>query len=308
MDEVEFDTDMHIINADNTKPNELPVISRKDSSGDVEKEDKLRPTEEGEPTIDIMEYEATGKVVSPMDDLEKKKLESADSSSGIQEENIKLLGERDTGFSKPADEKVVDSSKGVETDTQDKGILESFKDWKEKQGTNGKKEFLEKTVIRTPLKKRGHKKTNYASSECGAKVVASNQEAENVAAILNENRDLYMLNPCSCSIWFVIELCEKVRAEMIEIANFELFSSAIENFTIYFSTRYPTRDWENGGAFQGKAERTVQSFNMAEEYYAKFVKVGYFFQTFFMLQHYIICKRNFHMDGGELEVTNKSEN
>ena len=166
------------------------------------------------------------------------------------------------------------SDENHEPETKETGILESFKDWKEKQETKTvKKHVLEKPVIRTSTKKRPNQKTNYASYECGAKVISSNHEAENTGAILNENRDMYMLNPCSCRIWFVVELCEKINAETVEIANYELFSSTPEKFNVYFSTRYPTREWEFGGSFQGKAERNLQSFHIDEKFYAKFIKV-----------------------------------
>ena len=177
------------------------------------------------------------------------------------------------------------SDENQESETKETGILESFKDWKEKQETKTvKKHVLEKPVIRTSTKKRPNQKTNYASYECGAKVISSNQEAENTGAILNENRDMYMLNPCSCRIWFVVELCEKIKAETVEIANYELFSSTPEKFNVYFSTRYPTREWEFGGSFQGKAERNLQSFHIEEKFYAKFIKVCKYFLCFDVLQ------------------------
>lgn len=52
--------------------------------------------------------------------------------------------------------------------------------------------------VSTPKKQNG-KKVNYASKECGAKILASNPEAENVNRILTSNRDDYMINPCTAS-------------------------------------------------------------------------------------------------------------
>ncbi|KAL1279664.1 hypothetical protein QQF64_014264 [Cirrhinus molitorella] len=43
--------------------------------------------------------------------------------------------------------------------------------------------------------------TNYASVECGAKILSSNPEAKSTSAILMENMDMYMLNPCNNKIW-----------------------------------------------------------------------------------------------------------
>ena len=255
-------------------------VRQPEGPGDDNKDaSKLQQANIEELVIDLMKYEVRDKEAvtdnnsggSQADSTVSNNLESV-----MVETDIKINHEKDPVSGETLEEKLTKANEMPESDVPDKGILESFKDWKEKQETNGKKEDVEKSAVRVSIKKRGNKKTNYASSECGAKVIAANPEAENTGAILNENRDFYMLNPCSCNIWFVIELCEKVSAETIEVANFELFSSTMENFKVYFSTRYPTREWEYGGLLQGKAERTVQSYNMAEEYYAKFVKVSCF--------------------------------
>ncbi|KAG8555828.1 hypothetical protein GDO81_017830, partial [Engystomops pustulosus] len=73
-------------------------------------------------------------------------------------------------------------------------------------------------------------RNNYASVECGAKILSANPEAKSTSAILVENMDLYMLNPCSTKIWFVIELCEPIQVKQLDIANYELFSSTPRDF------------------------------------------------------------------------------
>ena len=269
------------------KMNKEPVKLKAEDSTDDRGSLELKVTEGDEPQIDIMKFEVRDKeptVDNNDKDVEANHTTALNSESPKKEKNADLQLEKDATSIDMIELKDTIMS---ESDVQDKGILESFNDWKEKQGTNGKKEDFEKSISRGSVKKRGNKKTNYASSECGAKVIAANPEAENVGAILNENRDFYMLNPCSCSIWFVIELCEKVRVETIEIANFELFSSTMERFNVFFSTRYPTREWEHGGLFHGKAERTIQSYNMAEEYYAKFVKVSRLRSSVWLVYCYI---------------------
>lgn len=66
------------------------------------------------------------------------------------------------------------------------------------------------------------RRRNYSSYECGAKIVAANNEAEGTSRILNELVDEYMLNPCKAKIWFVIELCETVQASQVSLI-FEIF-------------------------------------------------------------------------------------
>ncbi|KAG9483199.1 SUN domain-containing ossification factor isoform X2 [Eleutherodactylus coqui] len=116
-------------------------------------------------------------------------------------------------------------------------------------------------------------RNNYASVECGAKILSANPEAKSTSAILVENMDLYMLNPCSTKIWFVIELCEPIQVKQLDIANYELFSSTPRDFLVSISDRYPTSKWVKLGTFHGRDERTVQSFPLDEQMYAKYVKV-----------------------------------
>ena len=122
-------------------------------------------------------------------------------------------------------------------------------------------------------KVKERKQSNYASVDCGAKILDHNEEASNADSILVENKDLYMLNPCSAKVWFVVELCDVAHIKSIQIANFELFSSTPESFRVYISKRYPTREWTMLGTFQAREERTIQTFPLDEPIYAKYFKV-----------------------------------
>lgn len=124
-----------------------------------------------------------------------------------------------------------------------------------------------------PKKVKERKQSNYASVDCGAKILDHNEEASNADSILVENKDLYMLNPCSAKVWFVVELCDVAHIKSIQIANFELFSSTPESFRVYISKRYPTREWTMLGTFQAREERTIQTFPLDEPIYAKYFKV-----------------------------------
>ncbi|XP_053739137.1 SUN domain-containing ossification factor-like isoform X1 [Synchiropus splendidus] len=125
----------------------------------------------------------------------------------------------------------------------------------------------------TTVKKVQKNFNNYASVECGAKILGANPEAKSTSAILKENMDLYMLNPCSNKIWFIIELCEPIQLKQLDIANFELFSSTPKDFLVSISDRYPTNKWVKLGTFHGRDERTVQSFPLDEHLYAKYMKM-----------------------------------
>lgn len=114
---------------------------------------------------------------------------------------------------------------------------------------------------------------NYASPDCGAKVVAANPEANSAKNVLVSTRDEYMLNACTSRVWFVVELCEAIQAKKIELANFELFSSSPKDFSVYVSDRFPTKDWSPVGQFTAKDVKDVQSFTLHPHFFGKFIKV-----------------------------------
>ena len=83
-----------------------------------------------------------------------------------------------------------------------------------------------------------------------------------------------MLNKCTDKGWFVVELCESMKAWKIELANFELFSSGPHEFRVSMVDTYPARekDWALFGEFSAADDRSVQSFD-GEGVFGKFAKV-----------------------------------
>ncbi|KAK3609126.1 hypothetical protein CHS0354_036037 [Potamilus streckersoni] len=153
----------------------------------------------------------------------------------------------------------------------------SFNEWlaeQEKTKHNVKPEGDKKHL------KQG-RRGNYASRECGAKILASNSEAINAKSILNSNKDEYMINPCKAKKWFDLELCEPVQFQSVEIASLEMFSSQPKTFKLYISDRYPAKDWRAVGDFHMSEARSPQNFPVTgiNEFYAKFVRVE-------LLEHY----------------------
>ncbi|MFH4976964.1 hypothetical protein AB6A40_003673 [Gnathostoma spinigerum] len=143
---------------------------------------------------------------------------------------------------------------------------------------NFSKEPNAEPVVLTEAAKR-----NYASKECGAKVLFSNEEAENKNAPLNEReKDEYMRNPCERAKqkWLIVELCETIQPSVIEMANFELFSSGFKDIRFSSSERYPSNDWTVLGEFTAENNREVQQFEIySARIYAKFLKIE-------LLSHY----------------------
>ncbi len=117
-------------------------------------------------------------------------------------------------------------------------------------------------------------KKNFASLDCGAKVVGANPESQSALNIITPSRDEYMLNKCTDKAWFIIELCESIKATKIEIANFELYSSVPNEFRVLMGNVVNGRekDWGLFGHFHAEDDRSVQSFS-SPGVFGKFVKV-----------------------------------
>uniref|UniRef100_A0A182MPA1 SUN domain-containing protein n=1 Tax=Anopheles culicifacies TaxID=139723 RepID=A0A182MPA1_9DIPT len=175
--------------------------------------------------------------------------------------------------------------KQLEVNLTEENPMPVFSEWAQKQMAEAEKklgEVVNASAMKKAMKPAGSKTgggamklraKNYAAPECGAKIIASNPEAQSTSSVLTAHKDEYLLNPCTSKIWFVVELCEPVQAERIELANFELFSSSPKEFTVSVSNRFPTRDWANVGQFTAKDERDVQSFQLHPHLFGKFVRV-----------------------------------
>ncbi|OTF84065.1 Sad1 / UNC-like C-terminal domain containing protein [Euroglyphus maynei] len=126
---------------------------------------------------------------------------------------------------------------------------------------------------------------NFASHECGAKIVDSNSEANFVNRVLNEQLDEYMLNPCKIKNWFVIELCETIQPQYLEMANFELYSSIPKDFTVFACEQYPNRNgWSPLGNFTANDIRSLQGFKLQNNGFVKFLKIE--LSSFYGSEHY----------------------
>lgn len=157
--------------------------------------------------------------------------------------------------------------------------IPSFSEWTQKQLEEAEK----KESINTSAQSNGQwnnnnsnsnkvRSKNYASPDCGAKVISSNPEAGSPNNVLTPNTDEYILNTCTSRIWFVVELCEPIQAKKIEIGNFELFSSTPKEFTISVSDRYSSREWAVVGQFTSADERKLQAFDLQPHLFGRFIK------------------------------------
>ncbi|XP_070582217.1 SUN domain-containing ossification factor-like isoform X2 [Ptychodera flava] len=247
----------------------------------------------------------------------KKEIESTKQEPEVTEHKVEDVPEERKTEEKSGDEEVVTAKVSKEEEktqkvrkeeekteiVQEEEHIPSFDEWKKKkmaEQEQGRKQVL----VASSHQDRGigpggqgssatqqrqfslnQNSKNHASADCGAKILGANSEAQSTSAILMQNRDVYMLNPCSAKIWLTVELCEPIQIKHIEIANFELFSSTPESFRVYTSDRYPTREWHVLGTFHAKDVRTLQSFSIQDQQmFTKYLKVEML--SFFGSEHY----------------------
>ncbi|TIC01852.1 beta and beta-prime subunits of DNA dependent RNA-polymerase [Wallemia mellicola] len=113
----------------------------------------------------------------------------------------------------------------------------------------------------SPLKDR----FNHASSDCAAVILQSTPNSKGASSILSEKKDRYMLSPCNASKrWVITELCNEIRIDTVELANYEFFSGAFKKFTVSVSRSWPVSDegWLTVGEFRAKNIRGVQTFQL----------------------------------------------
>lgn len=206
-----------------------------------------------------------------------------DESKHLEEESVK-------------DEVSPEGDKQSDTNNTEDGTIPVFSEWAQKQMAEAEqkqKQEEENGSIAIPKSTRQNNQKhqvvklrakNYASPDCGAKILASNADAQSTGSVLTASKDEYLLSPCTSRIWFVVELCEPIQAEKIDLANFELFSSSPKNFSVSVSNRFPTRDWSNVGHFTAKDERDVQTFVLYPQLFGKFVRVD--IQSHYNSEHY----------------------
>lgn len=131
-------------------------------------------------------------------------------------------------------------------------------------------------------------KVNFALSRDGAKVLASNQGAKRVGAILDDDSDTFMRNDCKDNKWVVIELSQVARVSSLEISQNELYSSRLKEFAVYgmqshprtlatleSSTNVDSNGWSFMGKFEGKKSKGVQSFGVDSSRWVRYLLIRF---------------------------------
>lgn len=114
--------------------------------------------------------------------------------------------------------------------------------------------------FRVPLTDR----FDYANLDCSARVHSTHRSAKSPASILSSKKDRYMLSPCNPSSgeqkFVVVELCDDIRIDTVQLANFEFFSGVFKEFSVSVSKTYTTdpAGWTHAGNYKAKNIRGIQ--------------------------------------------------
>ncbi|BEJ16334.1 hypothetical protein CspHIS471_0509390 [Cutaneotrichosporon sp. HIS471] len=110
---------------------------------------------------------------------------------------------------------------------------------------------------------KGHR-YNYASPDCSARVIASSPLTQHASSLLHKSRDRYMLTPCRADEhWAVVELCDEIRVEAVELAVWEFFSGIVRSVRVRVADD-AEGEWETVAEFVGKNVRGAQTFTLPE--------------------------------------------
>lgn len=102
---------------------------------------------------------------------------------------------------------------------------------------------------------------NYASVDCSARIHTTHKSAKSASSILLSTKDKYMLSPCSADDQFVVvELCDDIRIDTVQLANFEFFSGVFKDFSVSVAKTYTgtNEGWTPAGTYRAKNIRGVQ--------------------------------------------------
>jgi hypothetical protein len=93
--------------------------------------------------------------------------------------------------------------------------------------------------FRVPLTER----FNYACLDCSPHIHTPHRSAKSSSSTLSF-KGRSMLSPCASSKqeqqFVVVELCEGIRIDTVQLANFEFFSGVVKDFTVSVTKAYTT--------------------------------------------------------------------
>jgi len=113
--------------------------------------------------------------------------------------------------------------------------------------------------VEIDMPKSSGNRYNYASPDCSARIHSASPQTQHASAILHKSRDRYMLTPCKSNQHYVIvELCDEIRIESLEIAVWEFFSGVVRDVKLSVGEDGDEKDWKEVASFVARNVRGAQ--------------------------------------------------
>jgi len=110
---------------------------------------------------------------------------------------------------------------------------------------------------------RDERRFNFASHAAGAVVLDKSASAKGFHNLLDDDKDKYGISPCVEEKWVVVGLSEDIVVSQVVLANYEKYSSMLNEYRIRASTVYPTEQWQDLGTFSAAPKLGEQIFDMS---------------------------------------------
>jgi len=118
---------------------------------------------------------------------------------------------------------------------------------------------------------------NYASLDAGAIIMNHNKAMKHSSALLVGDRDKYALSPCEEeSMWVTIGLSEEIEPDIIELFNYERYSSTPRLFQVLGATSKngrPVSEWDVLGEFEAEQGVSEQQFRIPEKAWVRYIRL-----------------------------------
>jgi hypothetical protein len=120
--------------------------------------------------------------------------------------------------------------------------------------------------------KRAPKSVNFASFSAGAVVLDKSEKSSGYNNLLNEDKDKYGISPCSEKKWVVIGLSEDIIVRSVVVANYEKYSSYLQDFQVLGSATHPVSEWLDLGSYSAEPKLGEQEFELSNPALARYLK------------------------------------
>eukprot|EP00956_Cyclotella_meneghiniana_P044065 scaffold300355_cov79-Cyclotella_meneghiniana.AAC.1 len=128
---------------------------------------------------------------------------------------------------------------------------------------------------------------DYAAKVSGGQILEKSPTLKGTSNLLTGDMDRYAIAPCQDKKYVVIGLSEDILVKIIQLANYERYSSHVKEFQVLASQEYPTQNndqWTDLGTYTALSKSGEQSFELKEPAWARYLKFK--FLSHYGVEHY----------------------